>query len=242
MSGIFRRWFGGVGPQSPWDDVRRWADGAGHRFALGRGEQGFVIESRAGATACRVEWGPAQRAYIAGQELRVRAELGPATDLQMLVATRELIARLERDVFEQFTEGTETRIDDNTPEEMRWVVLYPQVPGKVLGSLRTRFGLLANRPSASTLWLEEGLAGPLAASAAWHDPAVPMVGVVQRGRFVLRLAMAEPRVAVVEGAMSLGLAAAAAARRVAAEVARGAVSSQRPSTWGAAAQRETIQP
>jgi hypothetical protein len=144
-------------------------------------------------------------------------------------------------VFEQFTEGTETRIDDATPEEMRWIVLYPQVPGKVLGPLRTRFGLLANRPRASTLWLEEGLAGTLASSSAWHDPAAPMVLVVQRGRFVLRLAMTEPRIAVVEGAMALGLAAAAAASRVASDVARGAVSSQRPSTWGPAAQRETTE-
>lgn len=240
MSGIFRRWLGSEVAPGPWGGIRRWAEQAGHRFALGRGEQGFVIES-SGVTGCRIEWGPSQRGYIDGQELRVRAEVGPATDLQMLVATRELIGRLEHEVFEQFTEGTETRIDDATPEEMRWIVLYPQVPGKVLGPLRTRFGLLANRPRASTLWLEEGLAGTLASSSAWHDPAAPMVLVVQRGRFVLRLAMSEPRIAVVEGAMALGLAAAAAARRVASDVARGAVSSQRPSTWGPAAQRETTE-
>jgi hypothetical protein len=241
MSGIFRRWFHHSGDASAlaWREVRRWAEGAGHRFAIGRAEEGFVIETRAASAGCRIEWGPSQRHYIDGQELRVRADVGPANDLQMLVATRELLGQLERDVFEQYTEGTETRIDDATPEEMRWVVLYPQVPGKVLGALKTRFGLLSNRPRASTLWLEEGLAGPLAASAAWHDAAAAMVLVVQRGRFALRTAMPEPRLAVIEGAMVLGLAAAAAARRVAGEVLRGAVSSQRPSTWGAAAQRET---
>jgi hypothetical protein len=240
MSGIFRRWFHHSSDPSAgdWREVRRWAEGAGHRFAVGRGEQGFVIETTVAGAGCRIEWGPSQRNYIDGQELRVRADVGPATDLQMLVATRELIGRLEREVFEQFTEGTETRIDDDTPEEMRWVVLYPQVPGKVLGALRTRFGLLSNRPRASTLWLEEGLAGPLASSVAWHDAAAPMVLVVQRGRFTLRTAMPEPRVAVLEGAMALGLAAAAAARRVSAEVSRGGVSSQRPSTWGATVQKE----
>ena len=31
-------------------------------------------------------------------------------------------------------------------------------------ALCKRFGLLSNRPRASTLWLEEGLAGPLASS------------------------------------------------------------------------------
>ena len=236
MSVLFKRWLGSDqdAAASGWPEVRRWAESVGHRFAVGRGGEGFVVESQAAGAGFRVEWGPSQRNYIAGQELRVRTDVAPASDVQMLVATRPLMERLERDVFEQYTEGTETRIDDHTPEEMRWVVLYPQVPGKVLGALHERFGLLGNRPRASTLWLEEGLAGPLAKSIAWHDPAAPMVLVVQRGRFVLRMALSEPRIAVLDGALSLGLAAAAAARRVAEEVSRGAVNSTRPSTWGAA--------
>jgi hypothetical protein len=235
MSALFKRLFNGEqeAAAAGWPEARRWAESAGHRFAVGRGGEGFVVESPVAGTGFRIEWGPSQRNYIAGQELRVRADVGPATDVQMLAATRQLMARLERDVFEQYTEGTETRIDEQTPEEMRWVVLYPQVPGKVLGALSERFGLLSNRPRASTLWLEEGLAGPLAKSIAWHDPVAPMVLVVQRGRFVMRLALPEPRIAVLDGALSLGLAAAAAARRVAEAVSRGAVNSQRPSTWGA---------
>lgn len=237
-SKIFNRLLGTDLPAGPWPEVRRWAENAGHRFAIGRGEEGFVIETQTTAVPCRVEWAPSQRNYIVGQELRVRAELGAASDLQMLASTRELLGRFEHNVFEQFTEGTETRIDDSTPEEMRWVVLYPQVPGKVLGALRTRFGLLSNRPRAGTLWLEEGLANALASSAAWLPPATPMALVVQRGRLVLRLALADPRVAIVQGAMALGMAAAAAARRVATEVARGGVSTQGPSTWSATSQKE----
>jgi hypothetical protein len=235
MSALFKRLFNSEqeAAAAGWPEARCWAESAGHRFAVGRGGEGFVVESQATGANFRIEWGPSQRSYIASQELRVRADVGPATDVQMLAATRMLMERLERDVFEQYTEGTETRIDEQTPEEMRWVVLYPQVPGKVMGALRERFGLLSNRPRASTLWLEEGLAGPLAKSLAWHDPAAPMVLVVQRGRFVLRLALPEPRIAVLDGALSLGLAAAAAARRVAEEVSRGAVNSQGPSTWGA---------
>jgi hypothetical protein len=244
MSGLIKRWFGGGGsagdrapaaPAADWAEVRQWAAGEGHRFAKARGGEGFVVEVGSGAGAnARIEWAPSQRNYISGQELRVRADVGAADGVQMLVATRALIARLEKDVFEQFTEGNETRIDDDTPEEMRWVVLYPQVPGKLLGTLRARFGLLSNRPSASTLWLDHGLSGPLAESIAWHAPTVPLVLVVQRGRFVLRMALPEPRIAAIDGALALGLAAAAAARRVAADVARGAVNSQRPSTWGPA--------
>jgi hypothetical protein len=236
MSALFKRWLNSdqEAAANGWPEARRWAESAGHRFAVGRGGEGFVVESQTGAAAFRIEWGPSQRNYILGQELRVRADVGPAADVQMLAATRPLLERLERDVFEQYTEGTETRIDEQTPEEMRWVVLYPQVPGKVLGALRDRFGLLGNRPRASTLWLEEGLAGPLARCIAWQDPAVPMVLVVQRGRFVLRLALPQPRIAVLDGALSLGLAGASAARRVAEEVSRGALNSTRPSIWGAA--------
>ena len=235
MSGLLKRLFNGEqeGTAAGWPESRLWAERAGHRFAVGRGGEGFVVESQSPGASFRIEWGPSQRNYIAGQELRLRAEIGPVADVQMLVATRRLMERLERDVFEQYTEGTETRIDDQTPEEMRWVVLYPQVPGKVLGALAERFGLLSNRPRAATVWLEEGLAGPLAKSIGWHDAVLPMVLVVQRGRFVLRMALPEPRIAVLDGALSLGLAAAAAARRVAEQVSRGAVNSQRPSTWGA---------
>ncbi len=236
MSALFKRWLSSdqEAAASGWPEVRRWAEGAGHRFAVGRGGEGFVVEAQGATSGLRIEWGPSQRNYIDGQELRVRADVGPATDVQMLAATRPLLERLERDVFEQYTEGTETRIDDHTPEEMRWVVLFPQVPAKVLGALSERFGLLSNRPRASTLWLEEGLAGPLARSSAWHDAALPMVLVVQRGRFALRTALPGPRIAVLDGALALAQSAAAAARRVASEVSRGAVNSTRPSTWGAA--------
>jgi hypothetical protein len=213
MAGLIKRLLGGgeLAATNPWPEARQWAERAGHRFALGRGIEGFVVDVQGAAGDLRIEWGPSQRNYIAGQELRVRFDIGQARSLQMMVATRALLRRLEREVFEQFTEGNETRIDDDTPEEMRWVVMYPQVPGKLLGALHNRFGLLSDRPRASTLWLEHGLAAPLAATSAWHDAEVPLVMVVQRGRFVLRMALEQPRVAVLDGALALATAAVAAA-------------------------------
>jgi len=214
------------------DVVRDWARAQGHRFALSRGSEGFVIEPQ-GSAAWRVEWGPSQRDYIEGGELRVRAEIGAAGDLQMLLATRALAATLEAQVFDRFTEGNQTRIDDRTPEEMRWLVLYPQVPRPVLGGLHDRFAALANRPAAAPMWLEGPLARRLEDCGEWLGETTPLALIVQRGRFVLRMAHAQPEATVIDSAIGLASVAAAAARRVGGEVVRGALGSERPSSWGA---------
>jgi hypothetical protein len=231
MPGLFRRWFGSSrgGSSDAARGVREWAAAQGHRFATIKGAEGFAVEPAGGSW--RAEWGPSQRDYIDGMELRVRADLGDAGDLQMLAATAPLVTRLERDVFEQFTEGTQTRIDDHTPEEMRWLVLYPKMPRAALGPLRERFALLANRPAAATMWLDGELSRALAAASVWLDEATPLAIVVQRSRFVLRMALAEPDPQTVNAAIALAVVAIAAARRVGAEVARGAIGSERPSGW-----------
>jgi hypothetical protein len=83
------------------------------------------------------------------------------------------------------------------------------------------------------MWLEGALLQRLQGAQAWPADAAPFVMVVQRGRFVLRTALAQPEPALIETALALGTAASAAARHVGAEVARGAIGSERPSTWGA---------
>ena len=231
MPGLFRRWFGSSRGSSgeAARGVREWAAAQGHRFATIKGAEGFVVEPAGGAW--RAEWGPSQRDYIDGNELRVRADLGEAGDLQMLAATAPLVRRLEREVFEQFTEGTQTRIDDHTPEEMRWLVLYPKMPRAALGPLRDRFGVLANRPAAATMWLDGDLSRALVASSGWLDEATPLAIVVQRGRIVLRMTLAEPDPPALQAPIALAAVAIAAARRVGAEVAQGAIGSERPSGW-----------
>jgi hypothetical protein len=235
MRNLFRRWFGGA-PDAASDGVapaRAWAEAEGHRFAPARGSEGFVIESAAGGAAWRAEWGPSQRDYIDGMELRVRAEIGDAGDLQMLVIARALVAPLENEVYEQFTEGNQTRMDSRTPEELRWLVLYPPMPRSTLGALRERFAVLANRPTAAPMWIEGALAKALEDASSWLEAATPFVMVVQRGRFVLRMALPRPTPAELKSAVELASVAIAAARRVGAEVARGALGSERPSGWGA---------
>jgi [acyl-carrier-protein] S-malonyltransferase len=79
-----------------------------------------------------------------------------------MVITRALQEQLEKTVFEQYVQGVQTRIDDQTPPEMRWLVMYPKLTGAELGPLRERFAALANAKP----WLQQWIAGPLAAALA----------------------------------------------------------------------------
>jgi hypothetical protein len=184
-----KRLFGGGVSQAGWGDAERWASEQGHVFKRARDGGGFVIEAR----DWRLEWGPSQRDYLPGAELRLRAELGGAPNLQMLVVSRLLMEALERQVFEEFIEGTQTRIDTATPEEMRWLVLFPKLATAGSKALREHYGAVANVPEALAQWLEGDLAQALLDARGWLADDDRLVLVVQRGRLTLRTAMARPQ-------------------------------------------------
>ena len=234
MVNPFRRLFGGSRNSEGWPAVAEWAQASGHRFAHVRNSEGFVVESGDTAGAWRLEWGPPQRHYFSGPELRLRAEVGPGAigDLQMLVMSRELMRLLEQQVFDESTDGTETRMDDDLPEEMRWLVLYPKLPRAALGTLRENFGALSNYPRAAASWIEGALAKQLEASNAWRLESVALVLVVQRGRLTLRCPLAQPELIPIKGALALFGVALTAARRVGSEVMQGSIGGERPSSWG----------
>jgi hypothetical protein len=233
MVNPFRRWFSGSRSGEDWSAIADWAETRGHRFARSRDGDGFVVESNRAGEAWRLEWGPPQRHYFSDPELRLRGELSAAAgELQMLVITRELMTRLEQQVFEESTEGTETRMDDDLPEEMRWLVLYPKVPRSELGILRERFGALSNFPRAALSWLDQPFVDQLDVSPAWQPANQTLIIVVQRGRLTLRCPLPEPDLPALQGAIGLFVVSLAAARRVAAELMQGKIGSERPSSWG----------
>lgn len=224
MRSLLQRWWkgsGGVPAGAGHEGLRAWAAGQGWRFAAVRGGEGFVIDGG----ELRFEWGPPQRDYIGGAELRVRADLGAEADLQMLLGSRALLESLEDTVFNQATEDNRTRVDDRTPEEMRWLVLYPKVGRAVLGVLADLFGAVASRRGAVQEWLDEPLRRALGDTPA----DATQVLVVQRGRFVLRRRLPEPTPEAFDTALTLALAAVASARRVVAEAARGRFDTALPS-------------
>ena len=210
LDGI-KRWFSGraTAPQQGWEDVARWA--AAQRCAYRSvADEGFVVDGRLEATPWRLEWGPSQRRYIEGHELRIRSELGLAPELQAAVMNRRLQERMEKDVYEQYVEDVQTRIDDSTPPEMRWLVMFPKLGGTELGTLKERFVALGSHKR----WLQSWLTGTLATQLQGLNvaPEQPIVLTVGRGRLTLRTALAEAAVPQLQAWLGLFEVALSAAR------------------------------
>ncbi len=193
-----------------------WARKEGYLLRTVREGSGFVVEGDFDGNApWRLEWGPPQRAYIAGRELRLRIEAGLATDLQMLVMNRSLAEKLERETFEQFTQSTQTYVDAAAPEEMRWLAMFSR--GVLAGPkpLRRRYAALAMEPAAATAWLDASLAARLGDTASpllGGDPS--MVLMTLRGRIYLRVELLRARPAALAEALAIGSAAVVEARRI----------------------------
>lgn len=178
-------------PGREWGEFTDWAAAREYRFRPVAGEDGgFIVEGRLGALPWRVEWGPSQRPYVEGAELRIRAELGLKSDIQALVLDRLLQANVEKAMFDEYVEGVQTRIDQQTPPEMRWLVMFPKLSGAELGALRERFAAVA--PGGE--WLAGWLNGPLtdALLAAPLTAGQPLALMLARGRITLRTALPEP--------------------------------------------------
>jgi hypothetical protein len=233
LDGIKRLFSGSpTGSSQGWDDIATWSKGLGYTFREVQAE-GFVIDGRLGATPWRLEWGPSQRPYIQGQELRLRSELGLVADLQVVMMNRYLQEAMEKAVFEQYVEGVQTRIDNQTPPEMRWLVMFPKLGSTEMGALRDRYVAL----SSIRAWLVQWLEGPLTQAMVGLrvEPATPLVLMIGRGRLMLRTAMPDVDVPALKNWLRLFETAMREARRVTSEAGDSLSPSTSPSLWSASA-------
>lgn len=170
-----------------------WAQARGHQLKRVRDADGCTIEPQgAGDNAWRIEWGDSQRSYIAGHEVRFSAEIGTPREMLVLLLNRELMETMEKTVFEQYVEDVQTRIDTETPPEMRWLVMFPKLSGSELGKLKDRYAAIASIKPWLQLWLGGGLEAALVPTIEAVTPGTPVVLTVTRGRLTLRTAMPEP--------------------------------------------------
>jgi len=215
MLNVIKRWIGGGVPGPDWSSVSGWAQRRGHGFKRARDDEGFVVDGQLEGRPWRLEWGPPQRAYIAGHELRLRMELGLSSGLQMLLMSRPLMEALERETFERYTESNQTLIDVSTPEEMRWLAMFPKVNLELPKHLRANFAAVASDPPAAATWVDAPFAEQLdkvAAGLLAEQP--PFVLMTLRGRLYMRMQLDAPEPDPIGQAVDLFEVAAYAAVRV----------------------------
>ncbi len=232
-----KRWFSAAPAAAPavdgLDSVSDWAGSRQFSYRSVREGDGFVVDGRLGAAPWRLEWGPSQRPYVSGPELRIRAEMGLGSDTQVLLLDRPLQERMEKSVFDQYVEGVQTRIDNQTPPEMRWLVMFPKLSGQEMGDLRERFVGIASHKSFVVQWLQGALSTALLASP--QGPDHPLVLMISRGRLMLRTALLEPDIVELERCLKLFETAMRETRRAASSALEDSVPSTQPSLWAASA-------
>ena len=230
MLDALKNWFRrGGAAQGPAEAVAQWARQRELVFRPVRDGDGFVVEGKVGTALWRLEWGPSQRPYVDGAELRLRAELGLPVDLQALVLNRELKDMMEKEVFDQFVEDVQTRIDTSTPPEMRWLVMLPKLTGAELKGVRERYAAV----SSAKPWLMSWLDGPLSQElmAAPRVAGQPVVLMVGRGRLTLRTALPEPDLPRLEAWLKLFETSIREANRVTVDMVDSQAPSTQPSLW-----------
>lgn len=204
MLGSLKRLFARGRVAESWHEVQQWARGQGYEFRRAREDSGFVIEGLLHAKSWRLEWGPSQREYIIGPELRLRIELGLPNGMQLLVLARPLMLQLERDAYEKFTDGAQTRIDTTSPEEMRWLAMLPHYAFPERSTLGGRVGAVGHPTQALERWLPGPLSQQLeAAGDGLLAYPTPFVLIVARGRLSLRCALPTLSLPALQQALAL---------------------------------------
>jgi hypothetical protein len=216
MLDAIKRWISGSLPGPDWSEFSEWAQRHGYVFRRAHGDAGFVVEGASGTKPWRLEWGPPQRAYITARELRLRMELQLHQGLQMLLLSRSLMEALESETFERYTKGNQTVIDTSTPEEMRWLAMFPKAPLQNMPKeARGHYGAVAADTETAEQWVRGEFAERLTDATTRllrHEP--PFLLMTLRGRLYLRMGMALPEAGMLSQAVSLFQAAGHAAQAV----------------------------
>ncbi len=165
--------------------------------------KGLVIEWP--AKGARLEWGPSQRDYIPGHELRWRAEGIPDADAQMVCTSRAMVRRLETDIFDQISDDQQkTVIDISMPDEVRWLAMLPKAPWANAHELNAHYAMMCCHEG-----LMAAMTGPSVCQALvsaqndwWTDESL---GVITHNRawLTLRMSASELSVNKLQGSLTL---------------------------------------
>jgi hypothetical protein len=168
--------------------VSEWAQSRGMTFSSGLGST-MSMQGKVGGRSWRMELGRPSRDYIAGEELRARAELGVDDDVGAMIINRPLKEALERRAYSMITDTLQTTADPRLPEEMRWLAMYDEIGWEgPSDKFWARYAVLSDKREHALAWVDDPLVEQL---MAWPDPAplpqVPFMIVLLRGKCYLRM-------------------------------------------------------
>jgi hypothetical protein len=170
--------------------IEKWAHDRGWQFKKVHKPGGLIILAEWGNVPWRLEWGPSQRDYIHGYELRFRVPLNLPQDFNFLLMNRALYLYLEQQAFDKLTQSTQTVIDASLPEEVRWLSLLEKINWPELKSVSTRISVVGSQPSLAPVWLSPEVLRQLDQFCQQHlKPSVPWLAMTLRGRLYFRIAM-----------------------------------------------------
>lgn len=169
--------------------VSEWAASRGMSFSSAAIGSTVTMQGKVGGRSWKMELGRPSRDYIAGEELRARAELAVDDDVGALIINRPLKDALERRAYSMITDTLQTTADPRLPEEMRWLAMYDELgwegPPEAFWA---RYAVLADTRETALAWVDDALVKQL---TSWPEPAplpqVPFMVVLLRGKCYLRM-------------------------------------------------------
>jgi hypothetical protein len=185
--------------------VSEWAASRGMSFSGPTRGGAVTMQGKVGGRPWRMELGRPSRDYIAGEELRARAELGLTEDVGAMVLNRPLKDALERRAYSMITDTLQTTADPRLPEEMRWLAMYDEIGWEgVREDFWARFAVLADSREHALAWVD----GPLTELLmSWPQPGptaqVPFMIVLLRGKCYLRMQYVPADTATLEHAATI---------------------------------------
>jgi len=220
MLDAVRRWLRRAGALPAWAEFSQWADANQWTIKRTIAHDGWAMGDNPEHPGWRIEWGPSQRSFMSSHEFRIRFEVAQNSDVQALVLDRPLLARLDREVYAQFIDNVQTRLDAETPEEMRWLAMHAKLSPNQMGvALRDRYGAIATDTDWASHWLD----GPISTALKKRADEMPVEAVaaepfllrLARGQVVLRHSASRPSVKVLESCIAVAAAVDAALHRTA---------------------------
>ncbi|HXD40222.1 MAG TPA: hypothetical protein VN649_06645 [Ramlibacter sp.] len=169
--------------------VSEWAATQGFGFSVDGSGQAINLEGDVNGKPWRIQLGSPSRAYIRGEEVRARAELGIDGDVAVLVMNRPLKEALEKQAYQIYTDSVQTSADPRLPEEMRWLAMYDEVGWDALPrAFWDRYGVLTDQKENAVAWIDPALAHLM---LDWPEAAtgaqVPFMMMLLRGKAYLRM-------------------------------------------------------